>query len=75
MWLALILLPHSWVGACLAFVLFRLLDILKPGPIGWLDRTVKGGLGVMVDDMLAGVFAGAGTLGIVQAFRAAGINL
>lgn len=43
----------------LAFVLFRVFDILKPWPIGWLDRQVHGGLGVMLDDGLAGVMAGA----------------
>ena len=40
-----------------AFALFRLFDVWKPWPIRWLDRRVKGGLGVMVDDVLAGVFA------------------
>jgi phosphatidylglycerophosphatase A len=38
--------------------LFRFFDILKPGPIGWLDRNVKGGLGIMLDDIAAGVAAG-----------------
>ena len=40
-------------------LLFRVFDILKPWPIGWLDRQVHGGLGVMLDDGLAGVMAGA----------------
>lgn len=48
----------SWQSLCLGFVLFRLFDILKPWPIRWLDRYVKGGLGIMIDDVLAGVFAG-----------------
>lgn len=43
----------------LAFVLFRVFDILKPWPIGWLDRQVHGGLGVMLDDGLAGLFSAA----------------
>lgn len=42
-----------------AFGLFRFFDILKPGPVGWADRTIKGGLGVMVDDLVAGILAGA----------------
>ncbi len=46
----------AWVLA--AFALFRLFDITKPGPIGWIDRQ-PGAYGVMGDDMLAGVFAGA----------------
>ena len=58
MWLALAFLPTLWWLVLLAFALFRLLDILKPGPIGWLDREVKGGLGVMLDDLLAGAVVG-----------------
>lgn len=42
----------------LAFVLFRLFDILKPWPISYLDRHIHGGLGIMLDDLLAGIFAG-----------------
>lgn len=46
------------IGWLLAgFLLFRLFDILKPWPIGWLDRKVGGGMGIMLDDVLAGVFA------------------
>ncbi len=41
-----------------AFALFRLLDVAKPGPIGYLDKTLHGGLGIMADDLLAGVLAG-----------------
>ena len=58
MWLALAFLPTIWWLALIAFALFRALDILKPGPIGWLDRELKGGLGVMADDVLAGIAAG-----------------
>ncbi|MBI2801925.1 MAG: phosphatidylglycerophosphatase A [Gammaproteobacteria bacterium] len=45
-------------SAVIGFALFRLFDITKPGPIRWLDRAVGGGLGIMVDDALAGLFAG-----------------
>ncbi|MCC5810815.1 MAG: phosphatidylglycerophosphatase A [Ectothiorhodospiraceae bacterium] len=45
----------GWV--LLGFVLFRLFDILKPWPIRWLDRHVHGGFGIMVDDLIAGLFA------------------
>ncbi len=71
MWLALAFLPAlPWVGLAV-LLLFRLLDIAKPGPIGWLDRTVKSGLGVMLDDLVAGLAAG----GIVFiAIRALGIT-
>jgi phosphatidylglycerophosphatase A len=50
--------PHvfPWPGWVGAFVLFRLFDILKPGPVGWADR--KGGaMGIMLDDLIAGVLA------------------
>lgn len=53
MWLA----PPGWVWVLLGFLLFRVFDILKPWPIGWLDRRVAGGLGIMLDDLAAGVFA------------------
>jgi phosphatidylglycerophosphatase A len=42
----------------LAFLLFRLFDIWKPGPVGWADRVVSGGIGVMLDDVIAGLMAG-----------------
>ncbi len=58
MWIALVALPTIWWLWLSAFVLFRIADIAKPGPIGWLDRNVKGGLGVMLDDVLAGVLTG-----------------
>jgi phosphatidylglycerophosphatase A len=48
----------SLVSFALAFVLFRLFDIWKPGPVGWADKNLKGGLGVMTDDMIAGLMAG-----------------
>ena len=48
-----------WVVA--AFVLFRIGDIVKPWPISWADRSIKGGLGIMLDDAIAGVFV-AGVL-------------
>ncbi|AFT67616.1 MAG: phosphatidylglycerophosphatase A [Cycloclasticus pugetii] len=47
----------SWQNVILGFVLFRLFDIAKPWPINWLDTKVKGGLGIMVDDLLAGLMS------------------
>ncbi len=46
------------VNLTMGFVLFRLFDIWKPQPVRWLDRHVPGGLGVMLDDLAAGVYAG-----------------
>lgn len=51
--------PFSWTAAAVGFLLFRLFDVLKPWPISRIDRGVSGGLGVMLDDVLAGVLAGA----------------
>lgn len=49
--------PAGVLWIVLGFLLFRFFDILKPWPIGWLDRRVDGGLGIMLDDIVAGVFA------------------
>jgi phosphatidylglycerophosphatase A len=49
--------PLSWQSVLLGFLLFRIFDILKPWPISYLDKHVHGGFGIMVDDVLAGVFA------------------
>ena len=50
-------LPFSWQNLLAGFVLFRFFDILKPWPIKWLDRHVHGGFGIMLDDVVAGIFA------------------
>ncbi|MDO7653864.1 MAG: phosphatidylglycerophosphatase A, partial [Porticoccus sp.] len=55
-WLAMTAVPFTWYWMLAGFLLFRLFDIWKPWPIGWLDRKVSGGVGIMVDDLLAGVF-------------------
>lgn len=52
--------PAGWAWIAVGFVLFRLFDIWKPWPIRWLDRRVGGGLGIMLDDLVAGAFAAAG---------------
>ena len=57
------LVPCTWQSMALGFVLFRIFDIVKPWPIRWADRKVHGGLGIMLDDVLAGVIAGALLLG------------
>jgi len=46
------------IALLVCFVTFRFFDIVKRGPVGWVDRNVKGGWGVMLDDVVAGVFAG-----------------
>lgn len=56
-WITLAALPDHWVYVVAGFALFRLFDIAKPWPVGWADRRIKGGLGTMVDDCLAGLYA------------------
>ena len=53
------LAPAGWGWVATGFVLFRAFDVLKPWPIGWCDRQVHGGLGIMLDDLLAGLMAAA----------------
>ncbi|MCO6523436.1 MAG: phosphatidylglycerophosphatase A [Candidatus Schmidhempelia sp.] len=58
MWITLFFIPeHSWQWILVAFLAFRCFDIFKPWPIRWFDRQVKGGIGIMLDDVIAAVFA------------------
>ena len=56
LWLVLVVVPLHWGWWLAAFALFRLFDAAKPWPISWFDRRIHGGLGVMLDDLLAGAF-------------------
>lgn len=58
--LTMLAAPKGWLWVILGFFLFRLFDIWKPWPISWIDKHVQGGLGVMVDDLAAGVYAWIG---------------
>ncbi|GLP09669.1 phosphatidylglycerophosphatase A [Helicobacter pylori] len=58
MWLAMAISGLSLAGVVLSFIFFRIYDITKPSLIGKIDKEVKGGLGVVADDALAGVLAG-----------------
>lgn len=51
--------PANWYGVLAGFALFRLLDIAKPWPIREADHRLQGGLGIMLDDVIAGLFAAA----------------
>jgi phosphatidylglycerophosphatase A len=64
--LTMLAAPAGWSWMVVGFVLFRLFDIWKPWPIGWLDRRVGGGFGIMLDDLVAGVFAAACLQGLVH---------
>ncbi len=53
----MILVPSGWQWLLAGFVLFRLFDIWKPWPIYLIDKRVGGGFGIMIDDVIAGIFA------------------
>jgi phosphatidylglycerophosphatase A len=59
-------LPGTWTAAGLAFVLFRLFDVVKPFPAGLIDGRVPGGVGVVGDDLVAGVYAGLASAVILR---------
>lgn len=59
-WIALmplVITPQGWPWIVAGFVLFRVFDVWKPWPVSWADRHVKGGFGVMLDDVVAGAYA------------------
>lgn len=58
-WITMFMMPLHWVWIVAGFALFRLFDIWKPWPIRWFDDNVPGGFGIMVDDVVAAVAAGA----------------
>ncbi|WP_237003855.1 phosphatidylglycerophosphatase A [Helicobacter pylori] len=66
MWLAMAISGLSLAGVVLSFIFFRIYDITKPSLIGKIDKEVKGGLGVVADDALAGVLAGLSALLIIN---------
>ncbi len=66
MWLAMAISGLSLAGVVLSFIFFRIYDITKPSLIGKIDKEVKGGLGVVADDALAGVLAGLSTLLVIH---------
>jgi phosphatidylglycerophosphatase A len=55
--LVLYFAPVAWIWIAIAFLLFRVFDIAKPWPIRWADQRIKGGFGVMFDDLLAAIFS------------------
>lgn len=63
-WLTLTVAPPRLLPFALGFFLFRLFDVVKPWPANWADRSVKGGFGVMLDDVFAAIYAGLVLWGI-----------
>ncbi|MGL2517385.1 phosphatidylglycerophosphatase A [Helicobacter pylori] len=66
MWLAMAISGLSLAGVILSFIFFRIYDITKPSLIGRIDKEVKGGLGVVADDALAGILAGLSALLVIN---------
>ena len=56
-WLTVVFLPFNWAWLAAAFVVFRVFDIFKPWPIPMVERRFRGGLGVMLDDIVAALYA------------------
>lgn len=67
-WLTLTMIPFDAVSIALGFLFFRLYDILKPSVIGRVDQKMRGGMGVMLDDILAGFFAGITVLVLINGY-------
>ncbi len=57
MWVAVFLLPWSWQTLLAGFVLFRIFDVWKPFPVNWCQNKLPGGWGIVMDDVMAGVYA------------------
>jgi len=66
--ITMIAVPLDWKWVLVGFILFRIFDIWKPWPIKWVDSKVSGGLGIMLDDVLAGIFAAVGLHLIIMSF-------
>ena len=65
-WIVLAVAPFSPLGWVAAFILFRFFDVIKPWPISWIDKRVSGGWGIMLDDVVAGIFGALSLLLIVS---------
>jgi phosphatidylglycerophosphatase A len=65
-WITMWMAPAGWSYIIIGFILFRVFDILKPWPISWLDKKVDGGFGIMIDDVLAGIFAFLALQGLIH---------
>ena len=56
MFVACMFIYHDFISLAFAFLFFRFFDIVKPWPISWADKNIKNGLGILIDDLLAGLF-------------------
>ena len=62
---AMTMIPLTWWTVIAGFLIFRLLDIFKPPPAGWLDRNCIGGFGITADDVVAGIYANLSLHGLL----------
>lgn len=62
--ITMVAVPSGWIWVLTGFILFRLFDVLKPWPISWLDKNLKGGTGIMLDDVVAGLLS----LGLIHSY-------
>ncbi len=70
LWITLAAVPLHWFWYPLGFGLFRLFDIYKPWPVSWADRDLSGALGIMLDDVLAGLYSAAVLLALQRTWAA-----
>jgi phosphatidylglycerophosphatase A len=73
-WLALLPAPLDPLSYALAFLLFRIFDVWKPWPVRWVDHHVPGGLGIMLDDLLAAFYAALALLVLLAIAGAVGVR-
>lgn len=64
-WITMFMAPAGWLWIVIGFLLFRLFDIVKPWPIKWIDQQIHGGIGIMLDDVIAGIMAALCLQGLV----------
>lgn len=65
---ATLFLEPSWTSVCVAFLIFRVFDVIKPFPASYIDREVHGGLGVVLDDVVSGLYANVATRLVLLVF-------
>ena len=63
-WIALLPVSLNTSSILIAFILFRVFDIAKPWPVSWIDKKLKGAIGVMADDMMAGIYTALCMIGL-----------
>ena len=56
-WITMWAVPFDWLWVIIGFFVFRAFDVVKPWPINWVDKKVEGGVGIMADDILAGIMS------------------